>query len=46
MCQRHPERVTEAVVDQLADAVLRPIGVPNREAARLTALPLPLTGIW
>jgi AcrR family transcriptional regulator len=44
MCQRHPERVTEAVVDQLADAVLRLIGVPDREAAHLTALPLPLTG--
>ena len=46
MCQRHPERVTEAVVDQLADAVLRLLGVPAGEAARLAALPLPPTGTW
>ena len=41
MCQRHPDRVTEARVDQLAEAVLRLLGVPAPEAARLTALPLP-----
>ena len=38
MCQRHPERVTEATVDQLAEAELRLLGVPADEAARLTAL--------
>ena len=46
MCQRHPERVTEASVDQLAEAVLRLLGVPTPEAARLAALPLPDTGTW
>jgi AcrR family transcriptional regulator len=33
MCQRHPERVTESTVDQLAEAVLRLLGVPAPEAA-------------
>jgi hypothetical protein len=46
MCQRHPDRVTEAIVDQLAEAELRLLGVPADEAARLTALPLPDTGAW
>jgi AcrR family transcriptional regulator len=41
MCQRHPDRVTETTVDQLAEAELRLLGVPAGEAARLTALPLP-----
>ena len=46
MCQRHPERITEASVDQLAEAVLRLLGVPAHEAARLAALSLPDTGKW
>jgi AcrR family transcriptional regulator len=46
MCQRHPERITEASVDQLAEAVLRLLGVPAHEAARLAALPLPDTDRW
>ena len=46
MRQRHPERVTETTVDQLAEADLRMLGVPADEAARLTALPLPDTGTW
>jgi hypothetical protein len=46
MRQRHPERVTEATVDQLAEADLRLLGVPAGEAARLAALPLPDTGTW
>jgi hypothetical protein len=46
MCQRHPERVTETTVDQLAEAELRLRGVPAPEAARLAALPLPDTGTW
>jgi len=45
-CQRHPERVSEASVDQLAEALLRLLGVPAAEAARLVALPLPPTGTW
>jgi AcrR family transcriptional regulator len=44
--QRHPERITEASVDQLAEAVLRLLGVPAPEAARLAALPLPPTDTW
>ena len=44
MCQRHPERVDETIVDQLAEAELRLLGVPADEAARLAALPLPDTG--
>jgi AcrR family transcriptional regulator len=40
-CQRHPERVNEASVDQLAEAVLRLFGIPAPEAARLAGLPLP-----
>jgi AcrR family transcriptional regulator len=46
MGQRHPERITETTVDQLAEAVLRLLGVPSAEAARLAALPLPPTGTW
>jgi AcrR family transcriptional regulator len=45
-CQRKPERVSEASVDQLAEAVLRLLGVPASEAARLVTLPLPPTGTW
>ena len=44
--QRHPERVTETTVDQLAEADLRMLGVPADEAARLAALPLPPIESW
>jgi len=46
LCQRHPERVTETTVDQLAEAELRLLGVPADEAARLGALPLPPIEAW
>jgi len=46
MCQRHPERVDETTVDQLAEAELRLLGVPADEAARLVALPLPAIEGW
>jgi AcrR family transcriptional regulator len=46
MSQHHPQRVTEATVDQLAEALLRLLGVPAPEAARLIALPLPPTSTW
>ena len=46
LCQRQPECVTEATVDQLAEAVLRLLGVPAPESARLAALPLPPIGTW
>ena len=46
MCQRHPERVNETTVDEFAEAVLRLLGVPAPEAARLVALPLPAIDTW
>jgi AcrR family transcriptional regulator len=46
MCQRRPERVGEATAGQLAEAVLRLLGVPADEAARLAALPLPPIQAW
>jgi AcrR family transcriptional regulator len=46
ICQRHPERITETTVDQLTEAVLRLLGVPADEAARLAALTLPPTDTW
>jgi AcrR family transcriptional regulator len=46
MCQRHPERVDETTVDQLAEAMLRMLGVPAPEAARLAALLPPPAGTW
>jgi hypothetical protein len=46
MCQRHPEGVDEASVDQLAEAELRLLGVPAPEAARLVAPPLPPIEAW
>ena len=46
MRQRHPDRVNQTTVDQLAEAMLRLLGVPAPEAARLAALPLPPTDTW
>ena len=46
LCQRSPERVNETTVDRLAEALLRMLGIPAPEAARLVALPLPDTGTW
>jgi AcrR family transcriptional regulator len=46
MCQRDPQRVDEIVVDHLAEAELRLLGVPADEAARLVAAPLPPTEAW
>ena len=45
-CQRHPERGDDIVVDQLAEAELRLLGVPADEAARLVAPPLPPIEAW
>jgi AcrR family transcriptional regulator len=44
--QNHPARLQEAAVDQLAEAVLRLLGIPAPEASRLATLPLPTTGTW
>jgi AcrR family transcriptional regulator len=46
ICQRHPGRVDETAVDQLAEAALRLLGVPADEAARLAAVPLPPIEAW
>ena len=46
ICQRHPDRVDENAVDQLAEAELRLLGVPADEAARLVAVPLPPIEAW
>jgi hypothetical protein len=42
--ERHPERVDETSVDQLAEACLRLLGVPASEAACLVASSLPHVG--
>jgi AcrR family transcriptional regulator len=44
--QRDPAHIEEASVDQLAEAVLRLLGVPASEATRLAGLPLPPMGAW
>ena len=44
--QRDPAHTDEALVDQLAEAILRLLGVPASEAARLASLPLPPMGGW
>ena len=44
--QQHPDRFDEGAADQFAEAVLRLLGVPAPEAARLAALPLPPTSPW
>jgi AcrR family transcriptional regulator len=46
LCQDHPERKHEQVVDELTEAILRLLGVPADEAARLAALPIPEQGRW
>ena len=44
--ERHPDDIDEAIVDQLAEAILRMLGVPAAESERLAALPLPEIGAW
>ena len=39
-------RMHDQVVDQLAEAILRLLGVPADEAARLAAIPIPQQGDW
>jgi len=43
---RHPDRIDETSVDQLAEAVLRLLGVPDAEAKRIAALDLPDIQAW
>lgn len=44
--ERHPGRVTEGSVDDLAEACLRLLGLRGAEARRIARLPLPRTGTW
>jgi Tetracyclin repressor-like, C-terminal domain len=44
--QQDPDRFDERAVDQFAEAVLRLLGIPAPEAARLAALPLPPASPW
>ena len=44
--QRHPERVEESSVDELAEGCLRLLGLPTAKAKRLARLPLPATAHW
>jgi hypothetical protein len=46
LCHDQPERMNEKVVDQLTESILRLLGVPADEAARLAALPITDTGSW
>lgn len=44
--ERDPELINDAAVDQLAEALLRMLGVPAREAGRIAARPLPDIAAW
>jgi AcrR family transcriptional regulator len=44
--QQHPEQIAETAVDQFAEAILRMLGVPAREAKRIAARKLPETDAW
>jgi hypothetical protein len=42
--ERHSAHAGQALVDPLAEGMLRMLGIPAAQAARLAALPLPETG--
>jgi Tetracyclin repressor-like, C-terminal domain len=44
--QDHPEQIDETAVDQLAEALLRMLGTPARDAKRIAARNLPDIGTW
>jgi len=44
--QHHPEQVDQTSVDQLAEALLRMLGIPVREAKRIAGRALPDIGAW
>jgi AcrR family transcriptional regulator len=44
--QRHPERVEQTSVDDLAEACLRLLGLPAARAKKVARLPLPATDTW
>jgi AcrR family transcriptional regulator len=44
--QQRPEQIDETAVDQLAEALLRMLGLPAREAKRIAGRALPEIGAW
>jgi AcrR family transcriptional regulator len=44
--QHHPDQIDETAVDQLAEAILRMLGVPARDAKRIAARKLPDIAGW
>jgi AcrR family transcriptional regulator len=44
--QQHPEQIDEVAVDQLAEAILRMLGIPARDARRIAARKLPDIAAW
>jgi AcrR family transcriptional regulator len=44
--QQRPDAIDEGAVDQLAEALLRMLGLPAREAKRIAGRALPETGAW
>jgi len=44
--ERHPERVRQESVDELAEACLRLLGLSGSEAKQISRLPLPPTEDW
>jgi AcrR family transcriptional regulator len=44
--QRHPDQIDESAVDELAEALLRLLGIPAREAKRIAGRALPDTTGW
>lgn len=44
--RRHPGRVDKSMVDSLVESLLRFLGLPAPEAARVVSLPLPPAGSW
>jgi hypothetical protein len=44
--QNHPEQIDETAVDQLAEALLRMLGIPARDAKRIAARKLPDIEGW
>jgi AcrR family transcriptional regulator len=44
--QQHPEQIDETAVDQLTEALLRMLGIPEQEAKRIAGRALPEIGAW
>jgi hypothetical protein len=44
--QQRPDQIDESAVDQLADAILRMLGVPAQEARRIASRKLPEIAAW